>query len=959
MTETSRAEAYLLQKAWEFKHSGDQLVVQECPFCNNPNHKFYINKTTGLWDCKVCGESGNLYKLMAELGDRTEGIMSTREAANATVRPGKLPDVETAHERLLDSEDALEYLVGIRGFTMEVITQQKLGLQEINGSPYIVIPYFSKGNLLYAKFRSIPPAKKSFLGVANREVPLYNQDAIHKGMEELICVEGEPDTLACLSAGIKGVVGIPGANIKKATWIDLIDEAQPANIYILYDNDSVGQKAAREMAARIGLDKVKNILLPPFQTFEGAPGKDINEWFRAGHTLEEFEELKKSAKKFDVLGVNSLGDVLEELGEELSRKETLKPKYDTPWPSLNRRLGGAEEGDRIDVVAEAKCGKMQPLSSLVLTPSGWTTMGSLRVGQEVASVDGEPSFVEKIVPHGVKKVYKVTFSDGRTTRCGAEHLWKVGNSSNFTKDGWRVVDTITLMSLIKQSDEWFVPLFSGHYGRDTELSIDPWLLGALLGDGGFTSGGVHFTKTDPKVIEAVRRKCGEYDTVLNYVTKCTHRIKGTQRGINPILNRLKSLGLIGHRSVTKFIPKQYLEGSRETRLALLRGLMDTDGSCEGKYNTPYFNTSSKELAEQVRYLVHSLGGTAGITSRIPKYTYNGEVRVGQRAYRVPVRLYEPAFMNSEKAQREGVRRRSFRLTITGIVEDGEENCQCIAVSHPSHLYITDNFIVTHNTTAALNWADYIVERYEDNAMVYCLEMTRVRLARKWVSYITQTDDSPAANEEEGKARLAEMKSAVERAKEIARNRKADLLFAHTTANDPQDVYDTIREAVRRYGVKFVVFDNLQLLADLTLKSASNRTVHISQISKNLKALAVELGIVIICIVQPNRVKENEIVDSRNVDGSSQIEKDCDAMIVFHRPRKASVKASDFEAMKYLECDDTFEPQMLAKVSLSRYAGGGICTLWMHGSTSTVSECPSEGGISQGARVGSELPIEEA
>lgn len=620
MAETSRAEAYLLQKAWEFKHSGDQLVVYECPFCNNQNHKFYINKTTGLWDCKVCGESGNLYKLMTELGDRTEGIMSTREAANATVRPGKLPDVEAAHERLLENEEALEYLVGIRGFTMDVITQQKLGLHEIGGSPYIVIPYFSKGNLIYAKFRSIPPAKKSFLGIANREVPLYNEDAIHKGMEELICVEGEPDTLACLSAGIKGVVGIPGANIKKATWIDLIDEAQPSNIYILYDNDSVGQKAAREMAARIGLDKVKNILLPPFQTFEGAPGKDINEWFRAGHTLEEFEELKKSARKFDVTGVNSLTDVLEELGQELANKDILKPKYDTPWPSLNRRLGGAEDGDRIDIVAEAKSGK---------------------------------------------------------------------------------------------------------------------------------------------------------------------------------------------------------------------------------------------------------------------------------------------------------------------------------------------------TTAALNWADYIVEKYEDNAMVYCLEMTRVRLARKWVSHVTQTDDSPAISDEDGKERLLTMRSAVEKAKEIARNRKADLLFAHTTVNEPQDVYDTIRQAVRRYGVKFVVFDNLQLLADKTLKNAANRTVHLSQISKNLKALAVELGIVLVCIVQPNRVKENEIVDARNVDGSSQIEKDCDALVAFHRPRKASVKASDFEAMKYLECDDTFEPQMLVKVALSRYAGGGICTLWMHGATSTVSECPSESSVSQGQQTGPELPVEEA
>jgi hypothetical protein len=362
---------YVQQKAWPFRATEDHLIIETCPICNKDNWHFYIRfapkEKEGLWDCKVCGETGNLYQLREYLGDRMENAMSIKDVANASRPPAALPDVEAAHRRLMTEAEnietenpALDYLLG-RGFTIEVIERYKLGLIEEYGKRWLVIPYFNKNNLVYAKFRTLPPDDKEFRGLSGRECPLFNGDVLEKGMEELLFVEGEADTLACLSAGIEKVVGVPGANMKKAAWINRLDEMAPQQMYLLYDRDKTGQNAARDMAARIGLDKVKNILLPEFtyldEQGEERQGKDINEWFRAGNTLEDFEKLKAEAKHFDVDGVYSAAEVIDSIKHDLLTRGSLKPKYVTRFGQLNHCIGGFDEGDLIGLMAEAKVGK--------------------------------------------------------------------------------------------------------------------------------------------------------------------------------------------------------------------------------------------------------------------------------------------------------------------------------------------------------------------------------------------------------------------------------------------------------------------------------------------------------------------------------------------------------------------------------------------------------------------------
>jgi KaiC/GvpD/RAD55 family RecA-like ATPase len=389
MTLESKAESFLDQQGWNHRPSGDgsNHAVEYCPVSGCGNWKFYMvvgGDKDGVWRCARCEEHGNLYQLKQRVGVNTEESISMKTAAGGYA-PESLPDFNFLHRTLMENSeygDVLDYLVCERKFSVEIIQKLKLGAckfqskkEQDDGSPppmvkAYVIPYFdSKGKPLSYKARSVPPNPKEFFSPRGRESGLYNAVCLKPDMEELCIVEGEADCIALLSQGYETVVGVPGAAVKKATWIDQIDRIAPKNIYTVYDLDKIGQDNAQAMAVKIGIDKVKNILLPSFG------GKDVNEFFSSGHTLEEFEALKVEAKPFDVHGVQSLETVIGELIDDLE-KTGGNPEFDTAWPSLTRRVGGFERGDLVGIMAEGKCGKSTMALNMLqyYSSKGYTTL---------------------------------------------------------------------------------------------------------------------------------------------------------------------------------------------------------------------------------------------------------------------------------------------------------------------------------------------------------------------------------------------------------------------------------------------------------------------------------------------------------------------------------------------------------------------------------------------------------
>jgi twinkle protein len=373
----SNALKFIVERGWNWQGDGStgQVQVETCPYCHKGEFKFYVgvadpkeSTRDGLFFCHhgSCNKTGNLRTLQEHLGVRIAGVDSRKEWAGGDSKPDTLPDVDVCHAALLSDAEAMDYLMNVRGFSKEIIDRQKLGLKEkvwfreAGESKALVIPYLVGGNIVFAKFRTLPPKPKDFVTPSGWEAPLYNGEILQEGIKEVVFVEGEADAISMLSNGIEYVVGVPGANIKKASWIETLDKIAPQKIYILYDNDKVGKKAAQEMASRIGIEKCLKLTLPPFEVdVDGVKraGKDINEWFRyGGGTLEIFDKLKEDAVLFDVTGVTSSVDALTQLEDELNGKVDLAPTYVFQWPELNKLIG-MENGDLLDIVAPEKVGK--------------------------------------------------------------------------------------------------------------------------------------------------------------------------------------------------------------------------------------------------------------------------------------------------------------------------------------------------------------------------------------------------------------------------------------------------------------------------------------------------------------------------------------------------------------------------------------------------------------------------
>jgi 5S rRNA maturation endonuclease (ribonuclease M5) len=606
----SAALAFIKSQGWQWRPVDSiRIELETCCYCHKDGYGhlyFEVHPTTdtlaqrdGLFQCHRCGRSGNLTSLKKDLGFAVTSIESKKEWAGKKIDP--LPDVEVCHQALLDDEDALEYLLNGRGFSLAIIQDRKLGLtttyfRGLGDIRAIVYPYLVGGNCVWAKFRSLPTmplnesnVAKSFACPSGYDSVLYNGEILHRtDLKEVILMEGEADCIAALDKGVTNVCGVPGANIKKAEWIDTLDHLNLETIYICYDMDKVGQKAAQSLASRIGLDKCKRIAIPS--------GKDINEWFTSGGTLEAFNKLKEDAELFDVDGVLNTSNAVQEFVDELLEKGSVEPKYKTQWPTVNS-LVGFDEGDVIDILAPEKIGK---------------------------------------------------------------------------------------------------------------------------------------------------------------------------------------------------------------------------------------------------------------------------------------------------------------------------------------------------TTLGMNIMEHMVDTYGEDGIIICLEMTRSKMAKKWIAMISKIEDNIPKNAEQSRVLMNAFLDAAPIVQAKVAARDGDLYFCYPKYKSVDDIYNLMRDCIRRYGVKWIMIDNLQRLCDTTIGS-KNRMQHLSEISKVTSQIAKDHKIQMIRILQPHRVREGQMVNTDNVDGSSQIGKDCDCMITIHRERLKQGSLQEFQAVGYIQGEGTFSAEMVLTVGLSRYSIGGHTTLFYDGARSLVTE----------------------
>lgn len=356
-------------------------------------------------------------------------------------------------------------------------------------------------------------------------------------------------------------------------------------------------------------------------------------------------------------------------------------------------------------------GKAAPLSEPVLTPFGFRKMGDIKVGDLVTGADGKAERVIQIHPQGEMDVYRIKFIDGAETRCTAQHLWLSKeahkSSRNDTRElgNWRVRDTKTLIEMLKKGKNVLIPMTKpvtytvGRYcGK-----IKPYTLGVLLGDGCLSGSSITVTKNDDEIFENISRD--GYDiapvkTKNHAKTYIFHNFKEERRYLSLHKLRCTAKG--------KYIPKGYKYAPPEYRLALIQGLMDTDGYADNRGHCEYC-TISPRLAKDMQELIWSIGGKATIREKIPTCTFpDGTKKACDKAYVVYIQTGDNAQLFRLNRKKNRCQGKKFNggysemlRRIISIEPCGKEVCQCITVDSPDGLYVTKDYIVTHNSFALL------------------------------------------------------------------------------------------------------------------------------------------------------------------------------------------------------------------------------------------------------------------
>ena len=351
------------------------------------------------------------------------------------------------------------------------------------------------------------------------------------------------------------------------------------------------------------------------------------------------------------------------------------------------------------------------LTELVYTKDGTKTIGEVQIGEQVYSSDGTLATIANKSEVFHKPMYKITLKDGRSIKVSEDHLNVVVvkggmGSTVYTK---KVLTTLELLTLplkyhkqrvdkVSYEDSLYVPMCQPLVFDAQDLPVDPYTLGLLLGDGNSRSNGSNKLTGSLKDLDYYITQI-PYSLGSVYVDK-RHPSVG-ELPIKGLTESMRSIGVQGVKTYDKFIPVMYKRGSIEQRVALLQGLLDTDGTIDAtnKSSRTSFCSTSKQLIEDVKEVVESLGGYTSLrVGKAGEREFKGYTSKTHESYTLSIFLNMNLFRLPRKASKFKTNKLYDKLAITSIEKIDDEPSQCILLDDDSnHEFVTTNYFVTHNT----------------------------------------------------------------------------------------------------------------------------------------------------------------------------------------------------------------------------------------------------------------------
>lgn len=568
--------------------------------------------------------------------------------------------------------------------------------------------------------------------------------------------------------------------------------------------------------------------------------------------------------------------------------------------------GGADPGDLILWIMRSGVGKALTLDSDIYTPTGIIKMKDIKVGDEVLGKDGNIQKVIGVYPQGVRDCYKVTFNDGVVVECDQDHLWTV-KSKRARKTEWNVLPLKEIMSKgIKLADfhphetyitktgnerygscprdKWYIPVVENINFEERKVLIDPYTLGVLMGDGCFRKESISLSNPDQEILE--RLKLPE-NMELRHTDKCDYRI-ATNGSSNSLYHYLSQYGLADLYSYEKFIPNDYKWNTYKTRLEILTGLLDTDGYADQRGGIQ-LELTSKRLIEDAVFIARSLGCLCREIKEKPSFYTDATGQKVRCKNHFSVNIVPPRdlclfHLTRKKERTLNIKKKCCtKRTISSIEYIGKKEMQCIRVSNKDGLFITNNFIVTHNSTV-LRWHGYA-------AMLEGQDVLHIQLEGGVEACVDKYDQMWTAqsytNIRKGNIKKEDEQQIMKTLKDIRTLLQNDISvygfkkFGEASVTDVRKICTDYQKTYGKFPSLLIV-DSLDLLKSGISKKLDDDPdfvkYRLQRTSQLLKDLAVEMDAVVITATQTGSVpieiwnNEDKVIDRNYTEGDRTLVK---------------------------------------------------------------------------------------
>jgi len=592
----------------------------------------------------------------------------------------------------------------------------------------------------------------------------------------------------------------------------------------------------------------------------GTDGGDVDEIVNNAQAEVYAVTERRTSEDYLILG-DIIGGAVDEIEAAGHRQEGMTG-VPTGFADLDRLTNGLHPGQMIVLAARPAIGKALALDTPLPTPTGWTTMGEVQVGDLLMAADGTATRVVGATPVMTgRPCYRVTFDDGTTIVADAEHQWETRTRSDrrrpdrgtpMVRTTEQIHETVRCATADRRANH-SVDNANALRLPDADLLVDPYVLGVWLGDGHAAS--ARFTSADPEIAMRIEGR-------------------GLDVPVAPLDDRLRTVGVLGD----KHVPAEYLRASEAQRRELLAGLLDTDGTVNPT-GSVQIGLTSERLANDVRELVHSLGYRTGWSTK----SVRGRTAESSTCFTITFTTDDDVFALERKRLVHKDRRRQStpRLTerfIVSVEPIESVPVRCVEIAHYSHLYLASrSMIPTHNSTLGIDIARSAAIKHNLTSVVFSLEMSRNEITMRLLSAEARVHLQKLRTGQMGEDDWAKIAATMGKISE------APLFIDDSPNMSLMEIRAKCRRLKQKHDLKLVIIDYLQLMS--SGKRVESRQQEVSEFSRALKLLAKELQVPVIALSQLNRGAEQR-TDKRpqmsDLRESGSIEQDADIVILLHR-----------------------------------------------------------------------------